>query len=227
MKTKPTRSSMFNVGSWRVKGCHSPSPISHLPSPISSLFLPMLLMLLTLSAVVQAQFNYTTNDGTITITKYTGSGGAVTVPDTINGLPVTSIGDYALYGCTSLTGAYFQGNAPSLGSSVFYGADAATVYYLPGTTGWGTTFGGRPAALWLLPNPLILNHGLSFGMQTNGFGFIISWATNISIVVEACTNLAHPTWFRVGTNTLTDGASYFSDPEWTNYPGRFYRLRSL
>jgi len=31
-----------------------------------------LLLLLTLPAVVQAQFNYTTNNGTITITGYTG-----------------------------------------------------------------------------------------------------------------------------------------------------------
>jgi hypothetical protein len=103
---------------------------------------------------------------------------------------------------------------------------AATVYYLPGTTGWGTTFGGRQTALWLLPNPLILNNGPSFGVQTNGFGFIISWATNISVVVEACTNLATPIWSPAGTNTLTGGSSYFRDPEWTNYPRRFYRLRS-
>ncbi len=57
------------------------------------------LLLLTLPAVVQAQFNYTTNNGTITITKYTGSGGDVTIPDTINGLPVTSIGDGAFSRC--------------------------------------------------------------------------------------------------------------------------------
>jgi hypothetical protein len=31
---------------------------------------------------------------------------------------------------------------------VFSGDNNATVYYLPGTTGWGTTFGGRPAVLW-------------------------------------------------------------------------------
>jgi hypothetical protein len=42
-------------------------------------------------------FNCTTNNGAITITKYTGPGGAVTIPDTINGLPVTSIGDSAFY----------------------------------------------------------------------------------------------------------------------------------
>jgi hypothetical protein len=73
---------------------------------------------------------------------------------------------------------------------------------------------------------LILNNGPSFGVRTNGFGFIISWATNISVVVEACTDLASPIWSPVRTNTLTDGSSYFSDPQWTNHPARFYRLRS-
>jgi hypothetical protein len=109
---------------------------------------------------------------------------------------------------------------------LFYEANNATVYYLPGTTGWGTTFGGRPTALWFLPNPLILNIGLNFAVQTNRFGFIISWATNLSVVVEACTNLANPIWSPVGTNNLTGGWSYFSDLQWTNYLGRFYRLRS-
>ena len=42
-----------------------------------------------------------------------------------------------------------------------------------------------------------------FGVQTNPFGFIISWATNVPVVVEACTNLANPTWSPVDTNTLT------------------------
>ena len=91
---------------------------------------------------------------------------------------------------------------------------------------FGDPFGYRPTALWLLPYPLILNLGRGFGVQTNGFSFIISWATNLSVVVEACTNLVNPSWSPVGTNTLTGGSSYFSDPQWTNFPGRFYRLRS-
>jgi hypothetical protein len=57
----------------------------------------LLVLLLALPAAVQAQFTYTTNNGTITITEYTGPGGNVTIPDTINGLPVTSIGDEAFY----------------------------------------------------------------------------------------------------------------------------------
>ena len=45
--------------------------------------------------MVNAQFTFTTNNGAIMITGYTGSGGAVFIPSTTNGYPVTSIGDAA------------------------------------------------------------------------------------------------------------------------------------
>jgi len=65
------------------------------------------------------------------------------------GNSVASIGNSAFEYCGGLTRVCFQGNAPSLGGSfVFDGDNNATVYYLPGTTGWGPTFGGRPTALW-------------------------------------------------------------------------------
>ncbi len=44
--------------------------------------------------------------------------------------------------------------------------------------------------------------------------------------MEASASLTDPVWAPVATNTLTGGSAYFSDPEWTNYPARFYRLRS-
>ncbi len=180
-----------------------------------------------LSAAAQAQFAYRVDSGTATITRYIGPGGAVTIPDTIGGWPVTSIGEYAFYVCSSLTGVYFEGNAPDDNypfSDPFSGSPA-TIYCLPGTTGWGATFSDRPTALWVLPQPVILAFGESFGVRTNQFGFIVSWATNATVVVEACVDLANPTWSAVGTNTLTGGSAYFSDPEWANYPARFYRLR--
>jgi hypothetical protein len=58
-----------------------------------------LLLWLALPAALQAQFTYTINNGTITITGYTGPGGAVTIPSTIDGLPVTTIGDSAFAFC--------------------------------------------------------------------------------------------------------------------------------
>src|SRR5579862_9994434 len=51
---------------------------------------------LALALTTQAQFTYTTNNGTITITGYSGAGGAVTIPNSTNGLPVTSIQGYAI-----------------------------------------------------------------------------------------------------------------------------------
>src|ERR1035438_6227712 len=62
-----------------------------------------LLLLLTLPAAVEAQFTYTTNNGAITITRYTGPGGAVTIPYKITGMPVTSIGPSAFQFNSSLT----------------------------------------------------------------------------------------------------------------------------
>jgi hypothetical protein len=150
---------------------------------------------------------------------------SVTIPNS-----VISIGDLAFYDCWALKGVYFQGTAPSLGSDVFNNSgpvkSAATIYYLPGARGWGTTFGGLPTALWVLPNPVILSTGPGFGVQTNGFGFIVSWATKASVVFEASTDLINPVWRPLQTNALTGGTFYFSDPQWTNYPSRVYRVRS-
>lgn len=146
----------------------------------------------------------------------------VTIPNT-----VTNIGDFAFAGCGSLTGAYFEGNAPFDDGTVFNSDNNATVYYLPGTTGWGPTFGGVPTALWTQPNPVILTFS-PIGVQAGGFGFTVSWATNLSVVVQACANLSNPVWQPLQTNTLAatpaGGTFYFSDPQWTNYPGRFYRI---
>ena len=142
------------------------------------------------------------------------------------GASVTSIGDYAFYFSTSLTGVYFTGNSPTPADdlSVFQYDYNTTVYYLPGTTGWCSTFDGRPTALWYQPQPQVLSFEPSFGMQNNQFGFTISWATNVSVIVQTCTNLANPAWIPVATNALSNGTNYFSDAQWTNYPCRFYRV---
>jgi hypothetical protein len=98
---------------------------------------------------------------------------------------------------------------------------SATVYYLPDTTGWSETFGGRPTTLW---KPQIETENDGFGVRTNGFSFDINWARGMTVVVEACTNLAGGIWEPVETNTLTGDSVQFSDPAFTNYPSRYYRV---
>jgi hypothetical protein len=73
---------------------------------------------------------------------------------------------------------------------------------------------------------MILGSGYGLGVTTNGLGFTISWATNLQVVVEACTDLACSNWSPVSTNTLVNGTNYFCDTGWTNYPSRLYRTRS-
>jgi hypothetical protein len=240
-------------------------------------------------------YNYTINSDsiTLTITKYTGSDSTAIIPNSINFLPVTSIGIFAFFncnltsatipnsvanisedafresasltnvtfgnglisigaeafggcssitsltfpsslnnideygfeGCNSLTSIYFTGNAPAIDTVVFAN-NPTTVYYLPGTTGWNIFNANselNPAELWL---PQVLTNDGSFGLQSNGFGFSINWASGQTVVVEGCTNLVNPVWVPLTTNTLIGTTSYFSDPQWTNYPSRYYRLSS-
>ena len=65
-------------------------------------------------------FTYTINtDNTITITKYTGKGGSVTIPAVIEGKPVTDIGEDAFYGCTGLTGVTIPDSVTGIGVAAF------------------------------------------------------------------------------------------------------------
>jgi hypothetical protein len=221
-----------------------------------------------LDEVAQAQYSYSTNNGTITINTYVGHGGALVIPSTINGLPVTtlgnnvftsrtnltsviipktvtnigdlaffscsgltnltlpgsvtSIGQYAFQYCSKLTAVFCLSNAPATAPNAFSGNTVATIYYLPGTIGWEATLGGRPTALW---NPAIQTTGPGFGVINSQFGFTITGTPNIPIVIEASTNCA-PLWTPLQSSTLTNGSIHFTDPAWSNYTTRFYRLRS-
>jgi hypothetical protein len=154
---------------------------------------------------------------------YMASVDCTSLTNVIVGNKVASIGYAAFAGCSSLTSLYFLGNAPRFDSYVFDGDTYTTIYYLPDTLGWTWIPVGCPTILW---NPQAQTNDAKFGVRTNQFGFNITGTSGLSIVVEACSDISNPVWQPVATNTLTGGTSYFSDSQWTNYPGRFYRLRS-
>jgi hypothetical protein len=69
---------------------------------------------------VPDDYVYTTNNGTLNIYQYTGPGGDVVIPDKINGLPVTSVGDAAFGGCTSLKNVTVPDSLTIIGNDAFY-----------------------------------------------------------------------------------------------------------
>lgn len=125
------------------------------------------LALLAIAPLVKADdFTYITNaDDTITITGYTGSSGDLTIPNTTNGMPVTSIGDYAFswrtdlisvtipdsvstigvgtfYVCTNLTNVMIGNNVTNIGPYAFWFCTGLRSITIPNsvTTIWSGTF---------------------------------------------------------------------------------------
>ena len=127
------------------------------------------------------------------------------------GKSVKSIGLAAFDFCGNLQGIFFRGAPPSIWLPLFDVNPNLIFYYLPGAAGW---------------TPQVLTSDGRFGVQNNQFGFNITGTSGLSFIVQASTNLEQPVWMPVSTNTTAGGTSYFSDPQWLNYPARFYQLRS-
>ena len=83
----------------------------------------LLLLLLALPAAIQAQdYQFQTNCDLgygITITKYVGTGGTVSIPEKISGLPVTRIQSNAFFNCTSMTSVIIPKNINTIEQPAF------------------------------------------------------------------------------------------------------------
>jgi hypothetical protein len=135
---------------------------------------------------------------------------------------VTNIENYDFDECWSLTNILVQGNAPRIGSVSFFGESSyppCTLYYLPGTTGWGSVSAMPIPQLW---NPV----ATAPRIQGKELTFAISGTPDIRVAIEASTNLTMGTWVALQTASLTNGVLHFVDSQWTNYWSRFYRIRS-
>jgi hypothetical protein len=131
---------------------------------------------------------------------------------------VTSIGDEAFWFDPGLTNLTFLGNAPASDGQLA-NISGTVVYYYYGTSGWGTTYDSLPTVELFAPQI----GGGNVSVQSGQFSFTVTGVTNQTIVIEASANLVN--WQPVWTNTLSGTNATFTDPQWKNYPARFYRAR--
>ena len=94
------------------------------------------LIFLTAPNSAQAQLRYRTNNNTITIIGYTGTDGDVTIPSTINGYPVASIGDSAFQNSFVLTNVTISSGVTYLGSLSFFDCTNREKAPSNRSTGW-------------------------------------------------------------------------------------------
>ena len=86
----------------------------------------------TYVTINDADFTLKTNaDNTVTITGYTGAGGAVTIPSTLGGRTISSIGNYAFYLCRTLTAITIPNSVTNIGSSAFFTCSSLPSIVIP------------------------------------------------------------------------------------------------
>ncbi len=73
----------------------------------------------TIIEALPINFTYTISNGQATITGYTGNGGDVVIPLSIDGYPVTTIGDDAFYWCDSLKSVTIPNSVTYIGNRAF------------------------------------------------------------------------------------------------------------
>ena len=100
--------------------------------PLQALLALFAFAFLPLNAASLADLTYTTTDEEVTITDCNEAAtGELVIPDTIGGNPVTSIGDYAFNGCTSLTSITIGNGVTSIGEGAFIDCRSLTSITIP------------------------------------------------------------------------------------------------
>src|ERR1035437_144187 len=125
----------------------------------------LLLLSLLLPFTVQAQFTFTSNNGAITITSYTGPGGDVVIPDATNGYPVKNIGNNAFqFNKTSLTNVTIPNSITNIGNGVFNGCTNLTNDIIG--NGVGKLGGQVFCNCYQLTNVIVSSNVVDLGVQT-------------------------------------------------------------
>jgi hypothetical protein len=139
---------------------------------------------------------------------------------------VTNIVGNAFGICPTLTSVCFAGNAPSYAGNVFYQDFAlSSVYYVSGTTGWGSTFSGIPTTpcAQCAPNVPVLQTPV---IMTNS-KVLLTWAAPLGATcqLQYKTNLNQPNWINIGSPVLASNIVVSVTNAIGSDKQRFYRVQ--
>jgi len=126
---------------------------------------------------------------------------------------VTSIGGAGFASCDSLKNAFFEGNAPTTGGNIFpHAADAFTVYFWSGATGFTTPTwhthpaqaidqAAHPTAAWLVSYGFAYDAPLDQDANKDGVPLLLAYALNLNPLDNPVAGLPRGTTDSA-TNTL-------------------------
>lgn len=146
-------------------------------------------------------FTYTTSNGAVTITKYTGTATEITIPNTIDGTTVTAIGASAFSGSETLSKITLPNTIQTIGAYAFINCTALSSINLPEglTSIYAYAFQGC-TALTSLTVPSTLTTAYSY---TNALhGFLTKSCVKTLTLADGFTTI--PTYLCDGANNLTE-----------------------
>jgi hypothetical protein len=168
----------------------------------------------TVYATTSGDFGYSiiNNDTAAEITTYNGTGGAVSIPATIDGYSVVSIGSFAFYGKSTITEIVIPHGVTEIGYAAFYGCSALSSVTIPeGVTviGNGAFNGCNSLSSVILPDSLVTIEGYAFYSSDLKSVIVPGNVTSIGVsVFQDCYNLT--------SATISNGLTNIGSGEFAN-----------
>ena len=132
---------------------------------------------------------------------------------------VTSIGEFAYYGCSNLTEIIFKGNAPDIGDDVFSRiSQNAKIFINPGATGFGETYARLPVQI--LKKKLVVKY---FNNHATPFSLTFETQSESTYKIEASHDLMK--WGEIGEAQGTGSSVEFTDWREALFQKQYYRVK--
>ena len=151
----------------------------------------------SLRADTFGDFDFTDDGTSITITQYHGSGGAVVIPDTIGGKPVTSIGSGAFFNRYGLTSVTIPSSVTFIGKSAFQQCHDLTSVTIPSGV---TSIGDYPTTVTAVVKPAVTTSVITDMDVTSASG-----GGNVTSDGGAAVTARGVCWSTAASPTLADG----------------------